>query len=319
MPTANAAKPAPPGLFDSPGRNLSASVVVFLVALPLCMGIAIASGVPVSAGLITGIVGGLLVGFFAGAPLQVSGPAAGLTVIVYDIVMEHGLETLGLCVLLGGVIQIICGLAKLGVWFRAVSPAVIRGMLTGIGVLIFASQMHVLVDDVPPGGGLRNLVTIPQAVRKGLPWPEMRPEEERAAQVDLLKASGALHERQEQLREEVAFHVPKDFTPALGDENDPRAVAVAEALAEDAAELVATQEEIAEDLAALRGAFDAAQLEAGGKGERRTVRLSEATAALREAAAALNASADPSPAAALTVPGRRSAPPRTPCSPSRTA
>lgn len=73
-------------------HDLLASFVVFLVALPLCMGIAIASGVPVAAGLITGIVGGLVVGWIAGCPLQVSGPAAGLTVIVYEAVQTHGLH-----------------------------------------------------------------------------------------------------------------------------------------------------------------------------------------------------------------------------------
>ena len=77
-------------------RDFLASIVVFLVALPLCMGIAIASGVPVAAGLITGIIGGLVVGWFAGAPLQVSGPAAGLTVIIFDLVQRHGLEVLGI-------------------------------------------------------------------------------------------------------------------------------------------------------------------------------------------------------------------------------
>ena len=75
-------------------QDFMASVVVFLVALPLCMGIAIASGVPVAAGLITGIVGGLVVGSIAGCPLQVSGPAAGLTVIIIEVVQEFGLETL---------------------------------------------------------------------------------------------------------------------------------------------------------------------------------------------------------------------------------
>ncbi len=71
-------------------KDFLASIVVFLVALPLCMGIAIASGVPVAAGLITGIVGGLVVGSITGVPLQVSGPAAGLSVIVYEIVQWAG-------------------------------------------------------------------------------------------------------------------------------------------------------------------------------------------------------------------------------------
>src|SRR5688572_25956753 len=123
-------------------QDFLASIVVFFVALPLCMGIALASGVPVAAGLITGIVGGLVAGSLAGCPLQVSGPAAGLTVIVYEIVQQHGVELLGVIVLMAGALQITTGAMRLGPWFRAVSPAVIYGMLAGIGVLIFASQFH---------------------------------------------------------------------------------------------------------------------------------------------------------------------------------
>ncbi len=148
-------------------KDFGASVVVFLVALPLCMGIAIASGVPPAAGLITGIIGGLVVGFLAGAPLQVSGPAAGLSVIVYELVQTHGFEALGWFVLIAGAIQLGAGILGLGQWFRAVSPAVIHGMLAGIGVLIFASQFHVMVDDEPRGSGLANLIAIPDAIWKG--------------------------------------------------------------------------------------------------------------------------------------------------------
>lgn len=143
-------------------------MVVFLVALPLCMGIAIASGAPPALGLMTGIVGGLVVGFMAGAPLQVSGPAAGLSVIVYELIQEHGLAGLGVMVLLGGAIQLAAGLMKLGQWFRAISPSVIQGMLAGIGVLIFASQFHVMVDAKPQGSGLENLFTIPMAIYKAI-------------------------------------------------------------------------------------------------------------------------------------------------------
>ncbi|MEM0982866.1 MAG: SulP family inorganic anion transporter [Planctomycetota bacterium] len=168
-------------------RNLTkdffASIVVFLVALPLCIGIAQASGVPVAAGLITGIVGGLVVGVIAGSPLQVSGPAAGLFVIVLGIMKdfeatftERGLDNpylaalgaLGIITLLAGVLQIGAGYLKLGQWFRAVSPAVIQGMLAGIGVLIFASQFHVMVHRDPPGGGIGNLVGIPVALWDGI-------------------------------------------------------------------------------------------------------------------------------------------------------
>lgn len=88
------------------GRDLVASVVVFLVALPLCMGIAVASGAPPSAGLITGIVGGMVVGWIAGAPLQVSGPAAGLTVLVWELIQKHGVEVLGVVVAIAGLLQI---------------------------------------------------------------------------------------------------------------------------------------------------------------------------------------------------------------------
>ena len=165
-------------------QDALASIVVFLVALPLCMGIAIASGVPpekaAAVGIITGIVGGLLVGFLAGCPLQVSGPAAGLAVIVGQLIQEHGFERLGLIVMIAGGIQFLAGLLRAGQWFRAVSPAVIQGMLAGIGILIIAAQFHVMVDDKPPGsgqefGGILNLVTLPQAVWKGLSETEHRP------------------------------------------------------------------------------------------------------------------------------------------------
>src|SRR5512140_3407455 len=73
------------------GQDALASIVVFLVALPLCMGIAIASGVPPAAGLITGIIGGVVVGSLSGCPLQVSGPAAGLSVIIFQLIQEHGI------------------------------------------------------------------------------------------------------------------------------------------------------------------------------------------------------------------------------------
>ncbi len=144
-------------------KDLLASVVVFLVALPLCMGIAVASGVPPAAGLLTGIIGGIVVGAIAGSPLQVSGPAAGLTVIVAGIVGDFGIAALGAVVLLAGLLQAAAGLLKLGQVFRAVSPAVIHGMLAGIGILIAVSQFHVMVDAPNGAGGLDALVAIPDA------------------------------------------------------------------------------------------------------------------------------------------------------------
>jgi MFS superfamily sulfate permease-like transporter len=146
------------------GRDLLASVVVFLVALPLCMGISIASGLPPTAGIITGIIGGIVVGALSGSPLQVSGPAAGLTVLVLQLVQQHGAEMLGVIVLFAGLLQFAAGVFKLGQWFRAVSPAVIHGMLAGIGVLIFASQFHVMLDNKPIGTGIQNLLGVPAAL-----------------------------------------------------------------------------------------------------------------------------------------------------------
>ena len=184
------------GLFSHFKFDLLSSIVVFLVALPLCMGVGIASGVDPARGIITGIVGGLIVGFLSGAPLQVSGPAAGLFVIVYQLIdsqkaayiksqgglealsetargalqgqaLHHALAAMGVAVLICGVLQVLAGGLKLGQWFRAVSPAVVRGMLAGIGVLIFASQFHVMIDDSPGGNGLQNLLTVPNAIIKG--------------------------------------------------------------------------------------------------------------------------------------------------------
>lgn len=158
---------------NSRRQDFLASIVVFLVALPLCMGISIACGVPPALGLVTGIVGGIIVGSIAGAPLQVSGPAAGLTVLVYELVQTHGLGALGVVVLAAGAIQFTAGMLKLGRWFRAVSPAVIHGMLAGIGILIVASQFHVMLDFAPPGPGLPDLVRMIPALWQAVTGPHI--------------------------------------------------------------------------------------------------------------------------------------------------
>lgn len=168
------------------GADLLASVVVFLVALPLCMGIAIASGAPIAAGLITGIVGGIAVGLIAGSPLQVSGPAAGLSVLVYDFVREFGWEAVPAIVVCAGLLQLLCGLAGLGQWFRAVSPAVVQGMLAGIGVLIFASQVFVMMDAQPRSSGWKNLLGIPVALWYDLQTESMGSEHYRAGAIGLV-------------------------------------------------------------------------------------------------------------------------------------
>jgi MFS superfamily sulfate permease-like transporter len=145
-------------------RDLTASIVVFLVAMPLCMGIAVASGMPAERGLVTGIIGGIVVGMLAGSPLQVSGPAAGLAVIVFDVIQKYGLSALGPIIMVAGLIQILAGALRIGGWFRAISPAVVHGMLAGIGLLIVVGQFHVLFGDAPRAHGLENIMAIPGAI-----------------------------------------------------------------------------------------------------------------------------------------------------------
>ena len=167
-------------------HDLLASVVVFLVALPLCMGIAVASGAPPAAGIITGIIGGLVVGMLAGCPLQVSGPAAGLSVIVWQYIQTYGMEKLGLIIFLGGILQMVAAWLQLGQWFRAVSPAVVHGMLSGIGLLILASQFHIMIDDAPRASGLENILSIPAGIWKAVFPAEGGPSHQEAATVGVL-------------------------------------------------------------------------------------------------------------------------------------
>ncbi|WP_063829505.1 SulP family inorganic anion transporter [Streptomyces violens] len=155
----------PPGSAEAPRgtfrADFTASLVVFLVAVPLCVGVAVASGVPAELGLVTGIVGGLLTGFLPGSSLQVSGPAAGLTVLVYEAVKEYGVGALGIIVLVAGLLQLAMGALKLGRWFRAISVAVVQGMLAGIGLVLIAGQVYALADAKAPGSGLANLGGLP--------------------------------------------------------------------------------------------------------------------------------------------------------------
>jgi MFS superfamily sulfate permease-like transporter len=147
--------------------DLFASLVVFLVALPLCVGVAMASGLPAELGLVTGIVGGLVVGVLPGSSLQVSGPAAGLTVLVHEAVQRYGVQALGVLVLAAGLVQLGLGALRLGRWFRAVSVAVVHGMLAGIGLVLVAGQVYALGDAGTPEGGLgklAGLVSLPGRV-----------------------------------------------------------------------------------------------------------------------------------------------------------
>jgi len=142
----------------SPFKNfkddIPSSIVVFLVAMPLCLGIAMASGAPLFAGLISGIIGGIVVGSLSGSALGVSGPAAGLAVIVLNAITDLGsFEIFLVAVILAGIIQLIMGFAKAGIIAYFFPSSVIHGMLAGIGVIIFLKQIpHAFGYDRDPEG-----------------------------------------------------------------------------------------------------------------------------------------------------------------------
>ncbi len=137
--------------------DIPASIVVFLVAMPLCLGIALASGAPLFSGLISGIIGGIVVGSLSGSSLGVSGPAAGLAVIVLNSITDlGGFEIFLVAVILAGIIQLIMGFAKAGIIAYFFPSSVIHGMLAGIGIIIFLKQIpHAFGYDDDPEGDFR--------------------------------------------------------------------------------------------------------------------------------------------------------------------
>ncbi len=143
--------------FTSVKKDFLASIIVFLIAMPLAIGISIACGLPVYSGLISAIIGGVVVGAFSGNSLQVSGPAAGLILVITDIIAVQGVEKLFLIIFIVGLMQIAFGLLSLGKWFRAISPAIIHGMLAGIGISIFLSQFHIMLDSKPANNFIKNI------------------------------------------------------------------------------------------------------------------------------------------------------------------
>ncbi|MGK8557568.1 SulP family inorganic anion transporter [Nocardia gipuzkoensis] len=142
-------------------RDLPASIVVFLVALPLSLGIAIASDAPVAAGLIAAAVGGIVVGLLGGSPLQVSGPAAGLTVIVAETIHEFGWKTTCFITMAAGLLQIVFGLSRIARAALAIAPVVVHAMLAGIGVTIALQQVHVLLGGSSRSSAFENITELP--------------------------------------------------------------------------------------------------------------------------------------------------------------
>ncbi len=142
-------------------HDLPASLVVFLVAVPLSLGIAFASGAPIAAGLIAAVVGGILAGLLGGAPLLVSGPAAGLTVIVAETVERFGWTTTCAITVLAGGVQLLLGASRVARAALAISPAIVHGMLAGIGVTIVLAQVHVILGGDTRTSPVANLVELP--------------------------------------------------------------------------------------------------------------------------------------------------------------
>ncbi|MEW1721693.1 SulP family inorganic anion transporter [Streptomyces sp. NPDC093109] len=162
-PTVHKPPGPPPGgrRFRIAGADLSASVSVFLIALPLSLGIALATGAPLQAGLVAAAVGGLVVGRLGGAPLQVSGPAAGLTVVTADLIQRYGWRTTCAITICAGLAQL--GLAALRVARSAlaVSPAIVHGMLAGIGATIALAQLHIVLGGTPQSSAVDNVRGLP--------------------------------------------------------------------------------------------------------------------------------------------------------------
>ena len=145
-------------------HDLPASLVVFLVALPLSLGIAIASGAPLMAGLIAAVVGGIVAGSLGGSALQVSGPAAGLTVVVAGLIADFGWKMTCIITIGAGAMQILFGVLKVARAALGVAPVVVHAMLAGIGVTIVLQQVHVLMGGSSRSSAWENIKALPSGI-----------------------------------------------------------------------------------------------------------------------------------------------------------
>jgi carbonic anhydrase len=153
--------PGGPRRFRVAGADVSAAIAVFLIALPLSLGIALATGAPLQAGLVAAAVGGIVAGRIGGCPLQVSGPAAGLTVVTADLIQRYGWRTTCAITVLAGIAQLGLGCLRVARSALAVSPAIVHGMLAGIGVTIAVAQLHIVLGGTPQSSVPDNLVALP--------------------------------------------------------------------------------------------------------------------------------------------------------------
>ncbi|MDQ0405289.1 SulP family inorganic anion transporter [Streptomyces sp. NBC_01723] len=153
--------PRGPRRFRVAGADVSAAIAVFLIALPLSLGIALATGAPLQAGLVAAAVGGIVAGRIGGCPLQVSGPAAGLTVVTADLIQQYGWRTTCAITVVAGLAQLGLGCLRVARSALAVSPAIVHGMLAGIGVTIAVAQLHIVLGGTPQSSVPDNLVALP--------------------------------------------------------------------------------------------------------------------------------------------------------------
>lgn len=141
--------------------DLSASISVFLVALPLSLGIALATGAPIQAGLVAAAVGGIFAGWLGGAPLQVSGPAAGLTVVTAELIQLYGWRVTCALTVLAGCAQLALSALRVARAALVVSPAIVHGMLAGIGMTIAVAQLHIVLGGDPESSMIANVSALP--------------------------------------------------------------------------------------------------------------------------------------------------------------
>ncbi|MGW2084671.1 SulP family inorganic anion transporter [Streptomyces sp. NPDC001880] len=160
--------PPPPrgGRFRITGADLSASITVFLLAVPMSLGLAVAMDAPLEAGLISAAIGGIVAGLLGGTPLQVSGPSAGLTVVTAELIHTYGWRTTCAITIGAGLLQILLGSLRAARSALVVSPAIVHGTLAGIGVAIALAQLHIVLGGSPQSSAVANTLALPdQLVR----------------------------------------------------------------------------------------------------------------------------------------------------------
>lgn len=155
--------------FRVSGADLSASITVFLIAVPMSLGLAVAMDAPLAAGLVSAAIGGIVAGLLGGTPLQVSGPSAGLTVVTAELIQIYGWRTTCAITIGAGLLQILLGSLRAARSALAVSPAIVHGTLAGIGVAIALAQLHIVLGGAPQSSALDNALSLPSHLARAEP------------------------------------------------------------------------------------------------------------------------------------------------------